>query len=513
VTTLPTLDLLVVVVYLAGVVGLGCYFTRRSATAREYTSAGGALPGWAVGLSVFGTFLSSNTFLGVPGKAYATNFNAFVFGLSLPPAAYLAARYFVPFYRDGGAISAYTHLESRFGPWARTFAVSCYLLTQLARVATILFGVALALSPLMGWRIEAIIIGAGGLVTLYTLLGGIRAVVWTDVMQSIVLTGGALIVAAILLFDVPGGPSQSFAIAREAGKFGLGSFGAGIGQSTVWVVWIYGLFVNLTNFGIDQNYVQRYHAARSMSAARRSVWLGALLYLPVSLLFFGIGAGLFSYYRAQPALLHDLRADVRANAGGSVTAGAATDPTDAQLGDKVFPHFIARRLPPGLTGIILAALLAAAMSSLDSSLNSSATVFLSDVYQRHAAAPDERAALRILRGATIVGGAVGTAAALAMIGIASILDTWWLLAGALSGPMLGLFMLGILSRAGSRAAAISVTVGTAVVVWMTVSPGDHWPPALRSPFHSNLTIAVGAAVIVIVGVAAARIARGSSKGD
>ncbi len=148
---LPVADLVVLAVYLAAVVGFGCWFVRKSGSTAQFMAGGGALPGWAVGLSIFGTYLSSNTFIGVPGKAYASNWNAFVFSLSLPVAAWLAVRYFVPFYRNAGEISAYHHFEKRFGAWARTYAVICYLLTQFARMGSILFGVSLALALLTGW--------------------------------------------------------------------------------------------------------------------------------------------------------------------------------------------------------------------------------------------------------------------------------------------------------------------------------------------------------------------------
>ena len=168
-------------------------------------AAGGALPGWAVGMSIFGTYLSSNTFLGNPGKAYGGNFNGYLFTLSLPLAAWIATRFFVPFYRKRGQISAYQHLEDRFGLWARTYAMLCYLLTQIARVGTIMFGVAIGLHALTGWDVTSIIVVTGLLVTLYTLLGGIEAVIWTDVVQSIVLMGGAILIFGMLIFNMPDG--------------------------------------------------------------------------------------------------------------------------------------------------------------------------------------------------------------------------------------------------------------------------------------------------------------------
>ncbi|MBE2214957.1 MAG: sodium:solute symporter, partial [Opitutaceae bacterium] len=157
-------------------------------------SAGRALPGWAVGLSIFGSYVSSISFLANPGKSYAGDWNAFVFALSLPLAAWIAVRWFVPFYRGSGEISAYHHLETRFGPWARTYAVVCYLLLQVSRLATILYLLALALVPLTGWDIRWIIVGAGLAIMLYPLLGGTEAVIWTGVVQAVVLVGGALVV-------------------------------------------------------------------------------------------------------------------------------------------------------------------------------------------------------------------------------------------------------------------------------------------------------------------------------
>src|SRR5690606_41163508 len=136
---LPLLDIFIIIAYLLAMVLVGVYFSRRNKSADEFTKAAGRIPGWAIGISIYATFLSSNTFLGVPGKAFGGNWNAFVFSLSMPLAAWVAAKYFVPFYRTVGEVSAYTNLEKRFGAWARTYAVICFLLTQLARMGSIFF--------------------------------------------------------------------------------------------------------------------------------------------------------------------------------------------------------------------------------------------------------------------------------------------------------------------------------------------------------------------------------------
>ena len=518
---LSPLDLVVMVAYLGGVVAFGCWFARKSTSPKAFMVAIGSLPAWAVGLSIFGTYLSSNTFLGVPGKAYSSNWNGFVFSLSLPLAAWLAVRYFVPFYRRLGQVSAYEHLESRFGLWARTYAVACYLLTQFARVGTILFGVSLVLAALTGWPQSSIIISAGVLITFYTLVGGIEAVIWTDVVQSFVLVAGAVMILALLLFGLPDGPLQVFSLGAEQAKFSLGSFALDFTSSSFWVMLLYGLFINLNNFGIDQNYVQRYHTAQSEEQAAWSVWLGALLYVPVSLMFFFIGTCAFAYYNTNPEQMEHLL--LTSSAAGQQAAvverpvpGDTGRPGDQELGDKALPHFIAHGLPVGVRGLLIAAIIAAAMSSIDTSLNSSATVILSDGYRRFIRPQaNERESMIVLYMATLLLGAAGTMAAVAMIGVQSILDTWWLLSGIFAGGLLGLFLLGMLSKRGSNMAAIiGVLLGIGTILWMSL-PGllqllrtmqdSEVPASFRLPewfacsLHGNMTIVVGTLTILASG--------------
>lgn len=508
---LPAVDIAVLIVYLASVVAFGCWFVRRSRTTEGFTAASRSLPGWAVGLSIFGTYLSSNTFLGVPGTSFVGNWNRFVFSMALPIAALIAVKFFVPFYRKTGEISAYHHLERRFGVWARTYAMICYLLTQLARMGTIMYAVSLALSALVGWdNLPAIIVISGTLVTCYTLLGGIEAVIWTDVVQSIVLTAGAVIVTLMLLFGMPGGPGYLFETAAAQGKFSLGSFSASLSESTFWVVLVYGIVMNLNNFGIDQSFIQRYHTARDHAAAARSVWLSVFLYVPLAAIFLFIGTALFVYYHhpSQEKTLGEMTAE-QANRLQQEEGISPDDPNydrklEEAVGDNAFPHFMANRLPPGMAGLLIAALCAAAMSSIDTSLNSSATIVLSDIYKRFfRPQAGERESMRVLYLATLVTGALGTGVAVATIGAGSVLDVWWKLSGIFAGGMLGLFLLGFIARrAGNTAALTGVTVGTLVIAWMALSPTNLWPNAWKncqSPLHNFLIPVVGTATIVLVG--------------
>jgi len=479
------LDLGVLLIYGLGVTGVGLVFYRRAASVEGFTLAGRRLSGWVVGLSIFGTYVSSISFLALPGKAYVSDWTVLAFAMSLPLAAWMAARWFVPLYRSSRDASAYAYLERRFGLWARLYAASFYLLTQLARMGTILFLVALALERLTGWDIAAIIVVTGVLVTLYTVVGGIEAVIWTDAVQSVVLTVGALVCAVILPFGMPKGPSQLFTIAAEYRKFSLGSFALTLNAPTFWVVLIYGIVINLQNFGIDQSYVQRYQTANSLQAARRSVWIGSLMYVPVGAIFLFIGTALFAYYKAQPELL-----PVALQGAG--------------MADRIFPHYIVTQLPAGFRGLLIAALFAAAMSSVDTALNSSATILMTDVYRRLLQPQASEAhQLRFLRMGTVALGALGTGTALLMISIKSTLDVWWSLAGIFSGGMLGLFLLGALSRrAGSVQAGIGMVLGILVIVWAALSAQLGLP--LANPFHTFMTTVLGTLTIFLVGILLSR---------
>ena len=482
-THFTSLDLAVLAAYFLATMAVGFIVGRRNRALDDHVAGGRRLPGWLTGLSILGTFVSSISFLALPGKAFASNWNSFVFSLSLPIAAWVAVRWFVPFFRRTGQVSAYEHLERRFGRWARLYAGICYLLTQIARMGTVMYLMALPMAVLLGWDIRLIIVVTGISVTLYTFAGGLVAVIWTDAIQTVVLMTGALICGVSMIILVPGGWSEVSALAAANDKWSLGSFDAGLTMPTFWVVLVYGIVINLQNFGIDQNYVQRYVAAKSDREAAKSVWLGGLVYVPLSALFFFLGTALFAYYAAHPAAL----------------------PEAYRAGDKsdyVFPWFIVTVLPPGMTGLLVAAIFAAAMSTVSTSLNSSATIILEDLWPRRG---DEKrrqiGGLARLRVATVGWGVAGTLMALAMTQVKSALDAWWVLAGVFGGGMLGLFLLGrLVRRAHGRAGITGVAAGVIVILWMTLSPKAGWlPDALRSPFHGFLVIVFGTVTILAVG--------------
>lgn len=474
------IDFIVFIVFTLGVVIFGCSFFKKGSSADEFTSAGHSIPGWVVGMSIFATYVSSISYIGYPGKAFAADWNAFVFSLSIPIASYFAVKYFVPFYRHGGSVSAYTFLEEKFGAWARLYASACYLLTQIARMGSILYLLAVPMYILMGWDMHMVIILTSIGIIVYSMMGGLKAVIWADAIQGIILIGGAVLCLAILMFSMPEGPMQTFELAANSpmgNKFSLGEFTTDLTTSTFWVCLIYGIFINLQNYGIDQNYVQRYHAAKTDKDAKFSALFGGYLFIPVSALFFLIGSALYSYYQA----------------------GVAELPTEIQAKpDYVFPYFIVNVLPVGLRGLLIASIFAAGMSTVSTSVTSAATIILTDyVRPFFLRAKHQKLELAIVRFSSFAVGILGAIVAIAMLSVESIIDAWWTLSSIFSGGMLGLFLLGCIRQRISRLAAfLGCVAGVGVIAWISLA--DMWQlPGVH--LHSYLAIVLGTSTIFVVG--------------
>ena len=473
-------DIGVIVAYFVGIAAFGCsfYFRRGADDAREFVEGGGRVPGWVLALSVFATYVSSISFLALPAKAYLADFNAFVLSLSIPVSGGIAAWLFVPYYRKVASASAYADLERRFGTWARLYASGCFLAVQSVRSGMILFLLALLLNTMLGLSFAACILVTGVTTIVYSMMGGIKAVVWTDAIQSFILIAGIVVVMAILCATLPEGLVAGLQGAWDAGKFSLGSFSLREwGAETFWVTFFYGVFLNLQNFGIDQSYTQRYRAAKTTREAVKSMFSGAMLYVPVSLCFMLTGTLLWIWCAQHPGVI----------------------PSDvAARSDAVFPWFIVHRLPVGVSGLLVAAIIAAAMSTISGTLNSGATVLLEDYRKRFAkTAQTDRSNVRFLRLATAGLGVFSIAIAFAVINVQSVLTTWWALQSVLSGGMLGLFLLGFFARrTTSKAAAVATVLGVATVAWVVFGQKVMGFPRL---LHVNLSLVLGTVVIVVAG--------------
>lgn len=476
-----TIDIVVFFVYIGGIALFGGSFFKKNRTSSSYTVGNKDIPSWVVTMSIFATFVSSISYLALPGNAFQSNWSALVFSLSLPIATLIAVKYFVPLYRKINSPSAYTFMEQRFGPWARIYVSICYLLTQLMRIGTILYLLALTLNAIAGWDIATIIVFTGLIVAVYSMLGGITAVLWTDAIQGIILIVGAIVCIGYMLFSMPEGPSQIFTIAAEHDKFSLGSFNLDLSKPTFWVVLVYGVFINLQNFGIDQNYVQRYMVLKSDKEAQKSALIGGLIYLPISALFLFIGTALYGYYNSAETLPLALQ--------------------DISKGDRVFPYFIVNALPSGVTGLMIASIFAAGMSTISTSFNSSATVFLTDYYNKYFTKDaSDKKRMQVLYISSIIISILGIGIAIAMINVKSALDAWWKLSSIFSGGMLGLFLLGIFSKTkNTKGAIIGMIAGILVILWLTFSETIFGKDSVGASFHTYLTIVFGTIAIFLVG--------------
>ncbi len=450
---LSAIDIGILILYSCVLIGMGVYYTRKCRTAEQFMVAGRSIPAWAAGLAVMSAYTSSISYIATPGKAFDSNWNPIIFSLCILPVTWLVCKYVVPYYRKTQLISVYSFLEERIGSWGRIYAALAFVLYMIGRVAVILYLASLLLSTFVSWNIGVVIIVIGLITIVYTLLGGMEAVIWTDVMQSVIMIAGILFCAVSLSFHVFSGPEPLIQAAIDNNKFSFGSLKFTLASQehlfdrTVWVMIIYGITEALRSLLADQNYVQKYCSVSTEREAKRSIWIAMLIYIPLTAVFLYIGTTLFAFY-----------------SGGDELAQAGIT-----KGDQVFPYYIATQVPAGLKGLIIAAILAAAMSTVDSALNCSATVLLLDFHKRYFN-PDigERASMVFLRLGTVVWGLLGTGAALLMIRAKSVLDVWWQISGIFGGALLGLFLLAFMRvRLRLWQGLASIGVSIAVISWGT----------------------------------------------
>jgi SSS family solute:Na+ symporter len=371
---LEGLDLATLLVYLLGMLAVGVYFSRRNRSTEEYFLGGRRFAGWVIGLSLVGTSISSVTFLAYPADAFAAAWLRYLPNLMLPVAAIFAVWLFIPIFRRHGLTTAYEYLELRFGPGVRVYGAAAFILAQVVRISTILYLLAILIHEVTGLDTTWSVFVAGGFVALYTIIGGIDAVIWTDVMQTVVLILGGVIALAVIVEALPGGLGQIVEVASAQGKLSFADWRAGESLPLSWdlsllsktgtMMLILGLVNWLTEYSSNQNVVQRYVAARSDREARKAVWVCVLASLPIWAFYMFLGTALYVFYLQFPA----------------PEVGEMLDGT--RKAEQILPWFVLRELPVGLTGIVIAAALAAAMSSLDSSINAIATVSINDIYRR-----------------------------------------------------------------------------------------------------------------------------------
>ena len=418
---------------------MGFYFSRREKSTDDFFRAGGRVPWWAAGLSIFGTQLSAITFMAIPAKTFATDWRYFMLNMTIIMVAPFVILFYLPFYRRLNVTTAYEYLERRFNLLTRLIGSLLYMLFQFGRIGIVLFLPSVALSVVTGVNVEFCILLMGVLSIAYTVLGGIEAVVWTDVIQVFVLLGGALLCLILIPFQIEGGFAGMMELARGAEKLRTFDFTFDFTAPTFWVILLGGLSANLISYGSDQTVIQRYLTTKDEKSAARGIWTNAWMTIPATLLFFSIGTALYIFYRTHPARLNPTLDNPSA----------------------IFPWHIVTELPAGVAGLLIAGVFAAAMSSLDSAMNSVSAAVTTDFYRRFRPGADEHKCLLLARCITVIVGVIGIGSALWMANsdIKSMWDQLNKVIGLFGGGLGGLFLLGIFSRRAHGAGAV---VGLAV---------------------------------------------------
>ena len=470
----------VLAAYLALLLGIGLRFARHCGP-DDYFRASQRVPAWAAGLSIFATTVSSITLMAIPAKAYASDWVYALGNVGIVAVAPLIVLVFLPFFRRIDATSAYEYLERRFHVSLRLFGGLSFLLFQLGRMAIVLLLPAIALATVTPLSVDACILAMGLLSIVYSTVGGIRAVIWTDVCQALVLIGGALL-CLVVAWSAGGAAGEVFELAHDQDKLRLVNWGWDATTTTLWVVVLGNTFTNLVTFTSDQAVVQRYMTTPTERAAARAIWTNAAVAVLATPIFYALGSALWVFYRTHPDRL---------------------EPTLAT--DAILPLFASRELPAGLAGLVIAAIFAAAQSTVSTSMNSTSTVLVTDVYRRFAAKRGEQHYLRVARVATALLGALGVGAAmtLAHAQVRSLLDAFTALLGLTTSPLGGLFLLGILTR---RAHALGAGIGAACGI-----AALHF--ARQSGLHFFLYSAVGMLSCFAVGWLASCILPGTSKAN
>lgn len=467
---LAAIDVAIVAVYMLSMLGMGLYFYRRANadSASEFFLAGRRVPFWAAGLSMFAGTIGSVNYLAYPAKSFETDWQYMMSKVTYVGALLVVALWLAPFLRRLNLVSVYGYLEARFHLAIRLLASGLWVLLQLgARLGIILYLPALAISAMTGWNVVACIVAIGGFTIVYTALGGMRAVIWTDVVQVFVLMGGALFAILFILHDI--GLTQFLDTTATFGKAHAINLAFDVKQPTIWTFLALAVLEGILCFPRDQIVMQRVLATASPREASWSILTFAAVLLPSAVLFYGIGTALFAFYRAHPAALDPLL------------------PIDA-----VFPTFIGTQLPVGVVGLLVAGILAAAMGVLSGIINSVATLVSVDFYERFRPAATQR---RIVRFSEIVSALVGLigiviAIILSRLNVHSLLDLTIELGGVFGGSFAGAYPLGMFSRrANWQGAAIGIVVSAALT--LTVWGLQLFHPYLYLAFAIAVSLGVG----------------------
>jgi len=452
------IDWIVLVVYFLSMAAMGPLLAHRGRSTEGYFLGGRSYPGWLLGLSMFATSISSITFVAYPADAYKTAYLRYLLCLMLPLGVYLADKIFLPFYRKANIVSAFEYLEARFGTGTRAYAATTFVIGQVIRISLILYLVSLLVYEMTHLNPYLCVL-IGGLVTsFYTVLGGIEAVIWTDFIQSFLLWGGGFICFGVVLYHIPGGLGTVIREAMADGKFMLGDlntvtgklepapWGFSLSEKTILMLLIVGLAQWLTEYSSNQNVIQKYVAAKSPKDAFQAIWICCLCSIPTWGFFMFLGTSLYVFFKLFP------------------DPNAQAMLTGQMKAEQILPYFVVKYLPTGLSGLVIAGVLAAAMSSLSSSINAISAVSIVDIYKRHIAkGRGDQHYVRAAKVVSLISSALMIFGALFLLMAQSktLQDTATKLAAVTGGGLLGLYILGFMTTRGDGR---SVGVGIIITI-------------------------------------------------
>jgi SSS family solute:Na+ symporter len=457
--TLRTGDMIALGIYLVVIIWLGVRSAVKSTDTEGYFFGGRSMPGWAVAISVLGTAISSVTFLAYPGSAYSGNWSLLAQGLAIPIPAIITVLFIVPFYRRHTFNSAYEYFEHRFGTtWPRTYSSILWTLSQVWRMGSILYLLVIPFKAMTGWDYPTTILAVGMFVTLYTVIGGIEAVIWTDAIQTVVLILGGIVCVITVFVQIDGGPNTVLTTGADEDKFSINLTltDFSLVRNTFWAIMLSGIINNFHEFGVDQTKIQRYAAPKTKRGAVNAVWTGALGAIPVWTLFMFVGTCLYVFYQRNPALL-----------------------PEGMKSDAIFPYFILHQVPEGLGGFVIAAVLGAAMSSLDSSLNGTSSTVTNDLFrQRVFKGRSDRFYLNLARVLTfaLAGTMMLLAYTLTLANTDTFLELGLTVAGLMSGGLGGMFFLAFFTtRANNLGIIFGIIAGVILSVYMVIAEAGGVP--------------------------------------
>lgn len=432
---LGTVNWIVLIVYLLAMLGVGLYFTKKAGKNTDaFFKASGKIPAWAAGFSIYATTLSAITFMSTPEQAFLTDWSYAAGNLAIFAIIPVLIYFYIPFFRKLNVTTAYEYLEERFGPSLRVIGSLLFVLFHIGRVAIVIYLPTLAITSVSEINPVLIAAAVGALCIIYTFLGGMEGVIWSDVIQGILLLGGAILVVVLGISAVNGGFSTVISDAISDDKLITASnFQFGTAAAAIPIIFLGSIFNNLHQYTASQDVVQRYQTTGSIKETNKSLWTNGVLALITIPIFYGMGTVLYSYYNNVEAL----------PAGFNTSA--------------IVPYFIVTSLPVGIAGLLIAAIFAACQSTISSSLNSISACITVDFKQRFFS-KEKSNDVALARWVIIIAGILGLAAALYLVSTNR--DETWNLFLAITGlfgvPIAGIFALGIFTK---RANAPGVLIG------------------------------------------------------